>query len=241
MYPNDPTSEDNFGVTPQTVVPQQNPAGGFGVVPPLPTPAATVPHSGHNPYEFMMTPKEKPKTSLFKGGKSSASRLLFIVLSAGLIVVVLAIVVSALLPKNSSTQSLTAIAQAQQEIMRVASQGERQATGETTKGLAYTVDLSVGTSQTQLLNYLSTRNTKLSAKQLNLTLDENTDTMLEAAQASSTYDSALKKKLAEQLKTYLTDVQQTYKSASNAQLKQILDSSYSAGKVLLGELETSQN
>jgi hypothetical protein len=241
MYPNDPTSEENFGANPQLIVPQQNPADGFGVVPPLPTPAATVPHAGHNPYEFMITPKDKPKASLFKGAKSSASRLLLIVLGAGLVVVILAIVISALLPKNSSVQSLTAIAQEQQEIMRVASQGERQATSETTKGIAYTVDLSIGTSQTKLLNYLSTRNTKLSTKQLDLKKDANTDTMLEAAQASSSYDSALKKQLAEQLKTYLTDVQQTYKSASNAQLKQILDSSYSAGKVLLGEVKTIQN
>jgi hypothetical protein len=237
MNPNDPMNGQLPQPNPQPIVPQQNPVGDYGVLPPQ-TPAT---HGGHNPYEFIMTSNDKPKTSFFKGSLNSASRLLLIVFGVGVIVVILGIVVTAFQSKNASVSSLTAIAQEQQEIMRVAAQGEHQAASETTKGLAYTIDLSVGTSQTQLLSYLTTRNTKLNVKQLSLKKDASTDTMLAAAQASSTYDSALKKNLAEQLKTYLSDVQQAYKNTTATKLKQVLDSSYTSGKILLDEATAIQD
>lgn len=237
MNPNDPMNGQIPQPNPQPVVPQQNPVSGYEVLP-LQTPTT---HSGHNPYEFIMTSNDKPKTSFFKGSLNSASRLLAIVFGVGIIVVILGLAVNAFQSKNASTASLVALAQEQQEIMRVAAQGEHQAASESTKGLAYTIYLSIGTNQTQLLSYLTTRNTKLNVKQLSLKKDTSTDTLLIAAQASSTYDSTLEKNLAEQLKTYLTDVQQAYKNSTTTKLKQVLDSSYTSGKILLDEATASQD
>ncbi len=244
MNPNEP----NFGQLPPTptpqqpIIPQQNAAGQYEVVPPLYPSAATAPNNGHNPYEFIISPSTKPKRLGFSLGssKNSASKLLLTVAAAGILVIILGVIITSFLPKNSSTQSLTTIAQQQQELMRVASQGERQTTSETTQGLAYTIDLSIGTDQTKVLAYLGKHNTKLSVKQLSLTQDKNTDATLTAAQASSTFDSAFAGVMTSQLQTYLSDLQKAYNNTSKTDLRQILSVSYSSGKKLLGEAQTIQ-
>ena len=242
MNPNEP----NFGQLPPTptpqqpIVPQQNAAGQYEVVPPLYPSAAVVPNNGHNPYEFIIAPPVKSTRLGFGGLQNSATKRLLVVAGVAILIIILGIIITSFLPKSSSTQSLTAIAQEQQELMRVAAQGETQAASETTRGLAYTIDLSIGTDQTQVLAYLTKHNTKLSVKQLSLTQDKSTDATLTAAQASSTFDSAFEKVMASQLQTYLSDLQKAYNSTSKTDVKQLLSTSYSAGKSLLNETQTMQ-
>lgn len=242
MNPNEP----NFGQLPPTptsqppVVPQQNIYGQYDVVPPLQPSASVVPNSGHNPYEFIMVPNTKPKHALLGGGQKSPIKLLAVVGGGAILLIIIGVIITSLIPSSSSTTSLTTIAQEQQEIMRVAQLGEGQATSETTRGLAYTVDLSVGTSQTKVLKYLGDHNKKLSVKELALKKDSSSDATLTAAQASNTYDSALEKLLTTQLQTYLSDLQQAYKTSSGAVAKSVIQSSFSAGKSLLSQAQAAQ-
>ncbi len=244
MNPNEP----NYGQLPPTpvpqqpIVPQQNATGQYEVVPPLYPSAATTPHNGHNPYEFIISPTAKPKHLGLRFGNSqnSATKLLLIVAGAGILVIILGVIITSFMPKSSSTQSLITIAQQQQELMRVAAQGETQATSETTRGLAYTVDLSIGTSQTQILNYLTKHNTKLSVKELGLKQNKNTDATFTAALANSTYDSTFDTVIASQLRTYLSDLRKTYNATSKTDLKQTLDKSYTSGALLLNQVNANQ-
>jgi hypothetical protein len=239
MNPNDPMN-GQLPPSPQPVTPQQNTAGQYGVVLPLYPAAATTPNNGHNPYEFIVSPGVKPKKLRIGGTQNRATRLLLIMAGFGVIVIILGIIITSLLPNNGSVQSLTTIAQEQQEIMRVAAQGEQQASSETAKGLAFTIDLSIGTSQNKLLAYLESRDATPKAKELALKADTATDATLTAALASSTYDTTFEKIMATQLQTYLSDVQQAYNNASKTDLKQILSDSYSAGKLLLDEVQANQ-
>lgn len=208
---------------------------------PSPYPPLTPPsHSGHNPYEFIIAPTTKPKRSGFGGSPNSAIKLLLMVAGIGILVVILGAIVVSLLPKSTPTQSLTDIAQQQQELMRVANQAEAQAAGESARGLAYTIDLSIGTNQTQLLSYLAKHGTKLSTKQLGLKQNSSTDTTLSAALASSTYDSTFEKVMASQLQEYLSTLQQTYKTTTKPDLQQIIRACYSAGTKLLNDTQTIQ-
>ena len=209
---------------------------------PSPYPPMTPPsHSGHNPYEFIIAPTPKPKRGLFGNSPNSAKKYLLKVAAIGILVIILGSIVASLLPNSIPTQSLTDIAQQQQELMRVANQGEARATGETARGLAYTIDLSIGTNQTQLLGYLAKHGTKLSTKTLSLKHSLTTDTTLSASLASSTYDSTFENIIATQLQDYLTSLQQTYNTTTKPDLRQILSTSFSAGTKLLNEIQTIQN
>jgi hypothetical protein len=191
----------------------------------------------NNPYGFITNPSVAPKKSGFGG--NSAMRLLAIVGGAGLVLVILAVVLVSVFAKGESPQSLTSLAQQQQELIRIATLGEQQASLNTTKNLAYNVDLSVSTSQAQLISYITKSGTKLTEKQLALKQDAKTDTLLTNAKATSTYDTALQKALAGQLQTYISDVQQAYNNAKSTTLKKTLAANYKAGKALLDQANTA--
>jgi hypothetical protein len=226
MNPNEP----NYGQLPAT--PQQAP-----VPSPQPdvqqasptTPAAPV---STNPYDFILNPNANQK----KPAAANASGPMRLLLGIGLIGGILLIVGLALtqfLPKGTSGESLVGLIQQQQEIIRVSTQAQQTAQSETIKGFAYTVNLSVSTSQQQLQGYATKAGTKIDPKQLSLKQDATTDKLLENAKATSTYDSAVKKVLSTLLQDYLDQLKETYKQTSNANLKKILDANFSAGKTLI--------
>ena len=193
------------------------------------TPAAPV---STNPYDFILNPNANQK----KPAAANASGPMRLLLGIGLIGGILLIVGLALtqfLPKGTSGESLVGLIQQQQEIIRVSTQAQQTAQSETIKGFAYTVNLSVSTSQQQLQNYATKAGTKIDPKQLSLKQDATTDKLLENAKATSTYDSAVKKVLSTLLQDYLDQLKETYKQTSNANLKKILDANFSAGKTLI--------
>lgn len=160
-------------------------------------------------------------------------RLLLGIGLIGGILLIVGLVLTQFLPKGTSGESLLGLIQQQQEIIRVSTQAQQAAQSETTKGFAYTVNLSVSTSQQQLQGYATKAGTKIDPKQLSLKQDATTDKLLENAKATSTYDSAVKKVLSTLLQDYLDQLKETYKQTSSANLKKILDANFSAGKTLI--------
>jgi hypothetical protein len=223
MNPNEP----NYGQLPAS--PPAQP-----MYPPAPQPTPTP----ANPYDFIVNPPAQPKqTSL--GGGNKALRLLIGIGGIAVVLIVAAVVLTSVFAKGESPESLTSIVQQQQEIVRIATLGEQQSTSDTTKNLAYNIDLSVSTSQSQLVSYLAARGTKLDEKQLVLKQDAKTDTLLANAKATSTYDSALNKVLVAQLQAYLSDLQKAFDTTSSLELKKILKQNYQAGKTLLAQASTA--
>ncbi|MCA9327782.1 hypothetical protein KDA14_04610 [Candidatus Saccharibacteria bacterium] len=210
--------------TPPNPVPSQ--------VPEAPNPPAPATPGSNNPYDFIVNPAPVPKKSLLTSSNGPMKLLVLIGFVAGAIILV-AVVFTLIFSKSSTTPTLTTIVQEQQELIRIATQGEAKASDEATKAYAYNVDLSISTNQQQLLSYLSKHGTTVKEKELALKKDPATDKLLTNAQATSTYDSTLKKVLATQLQTYLTDIQTAFKETSNADLKTILNKSFTAGKTLL--------
>lgn len=226
MNPNEP----NYGQLPAT--PQQAP-----VPSPQPdvqqasstTPVAPV---STNPYDFILNPNANQK----KPAAASASGPMRLLLGIGLIggiLLIVGLVLTQFLPKGTSGESLLGLIQQQQEIIRVSTQAQQTAQSETIKGFAYTVNLSVSTSQQQLQGYTTKAGTKIDPKQLSLKQDATTDKLLENAKATSTYDSAVKKVLSTLLQDYLDQLKETYKQTSSANLKKILDANFNAGKTLI--------
>ena len=204
----------------------------------IPEGAASTPGMPQNPYDFIVNPQVDSKKSKLGNG-NNAMRILLVVGGIVTVLIVIAFVFVTIFSKSTPSPSLTAIVQQQQEIIRIATQGEQQAGTDTTKNLAYNIDLSVGTSQSQLKSYLAKHNVKITAKELALKKDPNTDKLLMNAKSTSTYESALQKVFASQLQTYISDLQKAYDDTSSKTLRTVLADSYKAGKTLLNQANGS--
>jgi hypothetical protein len=209
-----------YGAAPQQPV-QQHPSGQYEVVPPLPV-GQNNGHSGHNPYEFIVNPNT-PKHSKFSFGGGSSFGLRLAIVGAGLVVlmIIIGVLMSSLGPK-STTPDLEAIAQRQQEIIRIAAGASQQAAGQDTKNFASNVQITVGSSQTEVLNYLAGRGVKMKSKQLALDQNPKIDTYLTDAASANNYDGALAQTLSDELQTYEALLQKTFKETSSKQTRTVL-------------------
>lgn len=215
--------QPNLGqAAPQPVALQPNPSSY------APGPSPT---NEHNPYEFFL--KSEQTKSSGGGLKDSFIKKLLVIVGGLIVLCIIGVIVAQLLsPKENSRDLYITLAQEQQEIIRVASQGT-QATSETTRGFAITTQLSIGSDQTALTKYLANRNIKISTKTLVLKQSPATDTLLTNARATNTFDSALTKTLTTDLAAYMADLQKTYKVSSNPEAKKILNDCYTHAATLL--------
>jgi type II secretory pathway pseudopilin PulG len=211
---------------------QQHPNGQYEVVP-APTPNNSR-QSGHNPYDFIVNPNT-PKRSIGGGmfsGKAPWKGLALI--GAGLVVVIIivGIVLSSLAPKGS-TPGLTAAAQRQQEIIRIATAATKTAAGQGTRNFATNVQFSVTSSQEQTLAYLKSHGTKVKKQQLALNKDVQTDALLANALTAGTYDTAVVQNLTSQLQTYEGLLKSTYNQTTGKSARELLQASYDSAAKLL--------
>lgn len=206
---------------------QQHPSGHYEVVPP---PSPGVPLTGHNPYEFIMNPN-MPKKRAFGGNNAFLMRIALLVGGLVILMIVVAVIISALGPK-SSTPGLTAIAERQQEIARIASAANGQTTGQDTANLAANVSASVTSSQQEIIAYLAAHGTKVGVKVLALDKNPQTDTLLTNAANANNYDPALVQVLSQQLATYQNLLQTTFKQTSSKTTKQLLQDCYTSASKL---------
>ena len=88
-------------------------------------------------------------------------------------------------------------------------------------------------AQTQVLNYLSARGTKLSTKVLALDQSSASDTELANAATANDFDSAITQNLTLQLENYESLLQTTYKQSTGPNAKALLQSEYNGAALLL--------
>lgn len=218
---------------PQQTQPITSEQGGYASVPPV---AASPTTTGHNPYEFILS-AQPPKPSKFGSG-SLAKRILLVCVGLGLLAVIAMVAMNLLGSKGVSREQLVTIAQQQQEIVRIAQTANSQATGQATKDIATTIDLSVNTDQQKLLEYGSKINIKIDKKQLNLKKDTKTDAFLDNAQASSTYDAAWRQTMQTMIASYKSNLTTLFDSTESKSLKDILNKSFNNATLIEEQLKT---
>lgn len=219
-----PPSQERFQQHPET--------GQYQVIAP-PQPAPNNGQSGHNPYQFIF------EADQVRGGKRGGlmgdaffKLIALIVGGVVILLVVAALVIDSLAPKGS-LPGMIAIAQRQQEIVRVATTANQQATSADVRNFAQNVSLSVSSSQQQISGYATAHGAKLDTKTLALDKSAQTDSQLAAAATANNYDSAAAQDLVSQLQTYEKLLQTTYKQTDSKTARHLLQAAFSSSDLLL--------
>jgi len=220
--------------------PQQTANGQYAVVPP-PIPTQNNGHSGHNPYEFIVSPNSPRQPSLL-GSASTLSfpvKIGFLVASAILLIILIAMISSIFGPKNN-TAALIEIVQRQQEIVRISTAATKLAVTEDAQNFVANTSLSVASSQQDMLAYLAGHGTKkLKAQILAADQDADTDKLLSNAASAGNYDAVVASTLSTELTEYAHLLQTTYQQSHQKELKTVLNSAYNSAAALVKQSKAS--
>jgi hypothetical protein len=202
---------------------------------------------GHNPYDFILNPP-KPTSQHPLGGlplpraggrRSLALQIAILVGGAVIVMIVIAVVVSALTGNKLNTTDLINLAAEQTEIVRVANTGGGLVTQEDNQQLAINTQLTIETDNHALVSFLAQEGTKISAKQLQADQNLETTEGLQNAQSNSTVDIAFAQTMQNELQTYAGNIKKDYNEATNATLKQLLNTDYTQVELLLKQVPSS--
>lgn len=201
---------------------------------------------GHNPYDFILNPP-KPTTKhplgglpLPKvGGHSLVAQIAVLIGGAVIVMIIIAIVVSALTGNNLNTTDLTNLAAEQAELIQIATTNGSTVTLSSNQQLAINAQLTLQTDTNSLLNFLATQGVKPSAKQLQADTSAATTVQLQNAQANSTIDTVFAQVMQNQLQTYAGSIKKDYNEATNPTLRKLLRTDYAQAELLLQEVPSA--
>jgi hypothetical protein len=197
-------------------------------------PQSPTPPSGNfdsSQYDFIMNPGTPQKKSLLPGGPKAKMAVLFG--GIGLVVVLLLIIILSVLSGGSSaTDNLVTVARKQNEVIRVADVGTKEATDETTMKLATMTQLVVTTDQKAMIDYLGKEGTKVDAKTLAIGTDTTIAKKLEAAESNGRFDETFTEIILTLLKDYQKSLRTGYEGLGKNG-KQIIDQSYENVSLIL--------
>jgi hypothetical protein len=191
---------------PQTAVPGLPPMPQYQMPPSRSKPIDNLPpppEAPSTPYDFFMQPKPTtPINPLPVGGRHlgnypgkpdlrGRNRFIFLIAGAAGLIIILLLVV-AFSPKDPTPGRFMSIAQMQQEIIRLCTQGTTRAKFRSTRYFAVTCSTGVTGSQKQLLAYMSSAKLEYDSKLLGATASSKSDSRLKSAESSSTYDDVFR-------------------------------------------------
>jgi hypothetical protein len=191
-------------------------------------------------YSFITNPAPPPKPGLSLPGNSSVVRLI-IALAGLLVLIIIFAVIKSALSGSSNQPALLSVAQDQQEIIHLTTNVTQNSQGQlnvstASQNFAATARLASTTAQQQLLAYMKTNHMKTSAKQLNLKQSAATDSQLSAAATSGTYDSTFKQIMQNELGVYKQDLSHAYDLTKGPKGRQLLNNDYNYAQLLLTQL-----
>lgn len=192
------------------------------------------------PYDFITNPVKPPKPSPLMG-MSYGKKLALLIGGALALIIFLAIIFSTVFKNEGNVPYLTAVAQDQSEIVRVATKANVQGVSSDTKGFSQAVSLSVSSDEQQLLNFLSKHGVKLSNKKLSLGLKTSTDQSLTAAVQASNFDETFENIMQSYLSDYANDLKAAFNNTQNTQERAILSDQYQNSQLLLQALQSLQD
>jgi hypothetical protein len=157
------------------------------------------------------------------------------ILAAGGLVafLMLILILRAIVGGGGNAAVLITVVQDQQELIHLAGNAStEQSLSGKNKNLAATVQLAVGSSQSQLITYLAEGGKRLDEKQLNLKVDAATDQRLTDSASAGTYNQTFEEIMRATLNEYGQDLQKAYEDNKGPNGRAILSDSYEQAKLL---------
>jgi hypothetical protein len=202
-------------------------------------PAGQAPGSQPN-YEFFLNPAPAPKQPLINLGSTSLTKRIIIVVGGLVGFIIIIAILSSLLGSHTNYMPIITVAQDQNELVRVSTEGSTTSTTQTTQNLALNVELSLTTTQLQLLAYLKANGQVVSTTELDATRDASTDQALAAATAVSNYDAVFSKIMQTGLQNYINDLKTAYPTVG-VKGKALIKQEAVGAKLLLDQANATAN
>lgn len=196
-----------------------------------------------SPYDFIMKPDTpQPKRPLAIDPSSKNGFLVKIGLIVGGVLVFMIIVtvgINLLTGGKTNTTDILSLVETQAELVRVTGSLSGPANDQTVKNIAMSANLTLVTQQQQTTALLATKGVKVSVKELLLKKDATTDTQLQAATQSNTFDSVFTQILQKKLGSYTDDLQTYYKNATDSNVKKLLQQDYAQAQLLKTQIPST--
>ena len=129
--------------------------------------------------------------------------------------------------------AFTAIAQRQAELARISQGPVQNATSLDTQNFAATTQLSLLTDQQAIVGLLQKNGVKVSPKTLAALKSSQTDTELQQAKASGTYDQTYIATAQSQLDAYEQALKQLFANTTSVTARQVLSAEYAHAQLLV--------
>lgn len=201
-----------------------------------PAPPPITPTGPSSAYDFL---RDKPasKKSLLPSGGSKMQRIVLALVGLALLFVIGVIFMNILnAPGRAAANDLLLAAQQQEELIRLAGIGEKDATSPDTKNLAVNAKLTLQTDRLKLQAIVN-KSKKLDERILAQGRDSSTDKTLAAAKQANRFDEVFTSTLKKELLKYQQTLKRVYDNSNNQTNKQVLAEQYSHVKLLLEALE----
>jgi len=151
------------------------------------------------------------------------------------LLVVISIVMSLVLGGGGAKKDqLVALAQQQNELIRVAEIGVEKGRNAQARQLAVTAQLSLTSEQAALQSALKTQGVKVGNKELIAGKNTKTDTKLTQAEQTNRFDEVFLEHLKGELVSYQKNLKTAYDEASSKKFKDALAAQYEKAAILAG-------
>lgn len=207
---------------------------------PSPTPNPQAPPPGQfdaSQFDFIMNPGQPQKKSLIPLPGGSKAKMIVLGLGITTIVIILLVVIMSIFSSSDpAVESLVKITQQQNEIIRIADDGNRKAGNEDAKKLATMSYMTITTDQKEIVGYLAKQKRKVKDKELSLLTDKKTDSDLAAASSNGRYDEVFNRILKQKLTEYQASLKGSYDNIGDKG-KAVLSKSYDNVTLILKDNE----
>jgi hypothetical protein len=192
-------------------------------------------------FDFIINPETPVRKPLLPGFSSMALRAAAV--SGGLLVfLILFVVIKGFITGSSPLPGFVSVVQDQQELLHlIASTDGQHDLTTANQNFVATAQLSLDSSQSDLISYLAKNGNKVDKKQVNLKISQTTDTQLANSTSAGTYNQTFKEVMKSKLNAYSQDLQQTYQQTKGEKGKALLSSQYDQAKLLLIQLEDTKS
>jgi hypothetical protein len=218
---------------PSNQYPAPGPTPTPGPLPPQQTPPQQ--QTDQTPYDFFMEDGSQ-KRSGFSMGPSK--KILFLVLAGAALIFLIIIIVIIISSSNKKPVPLSGVVLHQQEIIRVATDGTKNAKSDTLQNFAISAVVTMTSAQQTDLALLGKKGVKTNEKVLKASADAQTDRALAASITSNTYDATFSSVMKTELDEYDSSLDAALAGATSQQELKILQKQADGVDLLLKQLAT---